>query len=99
MPAKMISYSLRARGQLSKGVNTLTDAVKVTLGPKGKNVILEKPWGSPTLTKDGVTVAKALELADKFENMGLQKTHKKGFRRGLELYRRRFGWFRLDFRP
>jgi chaperonin GroEL len=72
MPAKMISYSSRAREHLLNGVNTLADAVKVTLGPKGRNVVLEKTFGSPTVTKDGVTVAKEIELKDKFENMGAQ---------------------------
>ena len=62
MPAKMISYSTKAREHLLKGVNTLADAVKVTLGPKGNNVVLEKSWGSPTVTKDGVTVAKEIDL-------------------------------------
>ena len=70
MPAKMISYSSKARERLLKGVNTLTDAVEVTLGPKGRNVVLEKSWGSPVVTKDGVTVAKEIDLADKFENIG-----------------------------
>jgi chaperonin GroEL len=72
MAAKMISYNTKARGHLLKGVNTLADAVKVTLGPRGNNVVLEKSWGSPTVTKDGVTVAKEIELEDKFENMGAQ---------------------------
>ncbi len=72
MAAKMISYNTKARGLLLKGVNTLADAVKVTLGPRGNNVVLEKSWGSPTVTKDGVTVAKEIELEDKFENMGAQ---------------------------
>jgi chaperonin GroEL len=72
MPAKMISYSSRARDHLLKGVNTLADAVAVTLGPKGRNVVLEKSFGSPVITKDGVTVAKEIELAGKFENMGVQ---------------------------
>ncbi|MGD8894080.1 MAG: chaperonin GroEL [Desulfobacterales bacterium] len=72
MPAKMISYNTKAREHLIKGVNTLADAVKVTLGPRGNNVVLEKSWGSPTVTKDGVTVAKEIELEDKFENMGAQ---------------------------
>ena len=72
MPAKMISYSSRARDRLLKGVNTLADAVAVTLGPKGRNVVLEKSFGSPLITKDGVTVAKEIELSDKFENMGVQ---------------------------
>jgi len=70
MPAKMISYSTKAREHLLRGVNTLADAVVVTLGPKGRNVVLEKSWGSPTITKDGVTVAKEIDLADKFENIG-----------------------------
>jgi chaperonin GroEL len=70
MPAKMISYSTQARERMLKGVNALADAVMVTLGPKGRNVVLEKSFGSPTVTKDGVTVAKEIELVDKFENMG-----------------------------
>ncbi|MGD8212543.1 MAG: TCP-1/cpn60 chaperonin family protein, partial [Desulfobacterales bacterium] len=72
MPAKMISYSSKARDHLLKGVNTLADAVAVTLGPKGRNVVLDKSFGSPVITKDGVTVAKEIELAEKFENMGVQ---------------------------
>jgi len=70
--AKEIKYDQNVREALLKGVNTLADAVKVTLGPKGRNVILEKSFGSPTLTKDGVTVAKEIELEDRFENMGAQ---------------------------
>jgi chaperonin GroEL len=72
MAAKQISYDQKARESLLKGVNALADAVKVTLGPKGRNVIIEKTFGSPTVTKDGVTVAKEIELEDKFENMGAQ---------------------------
>ena len=72
MAVKMISFSTKAREHLLKGVNTLADAVKVTLGPKGNNVVLEKSWGAPTITKDGVTVAKEIELEGKFENMGAQ---------------------------
>ncbi|MDO9463087.1 MAG: TCP-1/cpn60 chaperonin family protein, partial [Deltaproteobacteria bacterium] len=72
MPAKEIKYDVKARDALLRGINTLADAVKVTLGPKGRNVIIEKSFGSPTITKDGVTVAKEIELADKFENMGAQ---------------------------
>jgi len=72
MPAKMICYSSQAREKMLKGVNVLADAVKVTLGPKGRNVVLEKSFGSPTVTKDGVTVAKEINLEDKFENMGAQ---------------------------
>ncbi|HVN97398.1 MAG TPA: chaperonin GroEL [Syntrophorhabdaceae bacterium] len=70
--AKEIKYDQNVRESLLKGVNTLADAVRVTLGPKGRNVILEKTFGSPTVTKDGVTVAKEIELEDKFENMGAQ---------------------------
>jgi chaperonin GroEL len=72
MPAKMIVYSAKARELMLEGVNTLADSVKVTLGPKGNNVVLEKSWGSPTVTKDGVTVAKEIELEEKFQNMGAQ---------------------------
>jgi chaperonin GroEL len=72
MAAKEISYSAKAREKMIKGVDTLADAVKVTLGPKGRNVLIEKSWGSPKMTKDGVTVAKEVELEDKFENMGAQ---------------------------
>ena len=72
MPAKMICYGAQAREKMLKGVNVLADAVKVTLGPKGRNVVLEKSFGSPTVTKDGVTVAKEMQLEDKFENMGAQ---------------------------
>ncbi len=72
MPAKIIKYSSKAREAMLEGVNTLADAVKVTLGPRGNNVVLEKSWGSPTVTKDGVTVAKEIELEDKFRNMGVQ---------------------------
>ena len=72
MGAKIIKYDEDARKAILKGVNTLADAVKVTLGPKGRNVILEKSYGAPTVTKDGVTVAKEIELEDRFENMGAQ---------------------------
>ena len=72
MAAKQITYADEARGALLKGVNKLADAVKVTLGPKGRNVVIEKKFGSPTSTKDGVTVAKEIELADPVENMGAQ---------------------------
>jgi chaperonin GroEL len=70
--AKDILYDQKARESLLKGVNALADAVRVTLGPRGRNVILDKSFGSPTITKDGVTVAKEIELEDKFENMGAQ---------------------------
>ncbi len=72
MPAKMICYSAQAREKMLKGVNVLADAVKVTLGPKGRNVVIDKSFGSPTVTKDGVTVAKEIQIEDKFENMGAQ---------------------------
>jgi len=72
MAAKMISYNVKARERLLKGVNTLADAVEVTLGPRGRNVVLQKSFGSPVVTKDGVTVAKEIQIADKFENMGAQ---------------------------
>ena len=70
--AKLIKYDMKAREAMLTGVKTLADAVVVTLGPKGRNVVLDKSWGSPTVTKDGVTVAKEIELDDKFENMGAQ---------------------------
>ena len=70
--AKLIEYEAIARERLKKGVDKLSNAVKVTLGPKGRNVVLDKKWGSPTVTKDGVTVAKEIELEDPFENMGAQ---------------------------
>jgi len=72
MSAKEVRFDENARNSILKGVNTLADAVKVTLGPRGRNVVIEKSWGSPTVTKDGVTVAKEIELEDKFENMGAQ---------------------------
>jgi len=72
MAAKEIRFGEDARSQMMHGVNKLADAVKVTLGPKGRNVVLDKSWGAPTITKDGVTVAKEIELENKFENMGAQ---------------------------
>ena len=72
MAAKEVRFGPAARDKLLKGVDTLTDAVKITLGPKGRNVILDKAFGAPRITKDGVTVAKEIELEDKFENMGAQ---------------------------
>jgi chaperonin GroEL len=72
MAAKILQYDEEARKSILNGVNALADAVKVTLGPKGRNVILDKTFGAPTVTKDGVTVAKEVELEDKFENMGAQ---------------------------
>jgi len=72
MAAKNLLYDETARRALERGVNKVADAVKVTLGPKGRNVVLDKKWGSPTITKDGVTVAKEIELEDPYENMGAQ---------------------------
>jgi chaperonin GroEL len=72
MSAKEVVFSEQARARMLKGVNTLADAVKVTLGPKGRNVVLDKSFGAPTVTKDGVSVAKEIELKDKLENMGAQ---------------------------
>ncbi|ASG25237.1 chaperonin GroEL [Nitrospirillum viridazoti] len=72
MAAKDVKFSADARARLLRGVDILADAVKVTLGPKGRNVVIEKSFGAPRITKDGVTVAKEIELADKFENMGAQ---------------------------
>jgi chaperonin GroEL len=72
MAAKEVKFDQQARDAILRGVDVLANAVKVTLGPKGRNVVLEKSWGSPTVTKDGVTVAKEIELEDKFENMGAQ---------------------------
>jgi chaperonin GroEL len=72
MSAKTIQFDEKARTGLKKGVDALAEAVKVTLGPKGRNVVIQKSWGSPVITKDGVTVAKEIDLEDKFENMGAQ---------------------------
>src|SRR3984885_578032 len=72
MPAKDIKFREEARAKIKKGVSTLAAAVKVTLGPKGRNVVIEKSYGAPHITKDGVTVAKEIELEDKHENMGAQ---------------------------
>src|SRR5438045_8209340 len=72
MAAKEVRFSDDARQRMFKGVNVLANAVKATLGPKGRNAVLEKSFGAPTVTKDGVSVAKEIELKDKFENMGAQ---------------------------
>ncbi len=72
MAAKDVRFSQDARDRMMRGVDMLANAVKVTLGPKGRNVVLDKSWGAPRITKDGVTVAKEIELEDKFENMGAQ---------------------------
>ena len=72
MAAKDVRFGSDARDRMLRGVDTLANAVKVTLGPKGRNVVIEKSFGAPRITKDGVTVAKEIELADKFENLGAQ---------------------------
>ena len=76
MSAKDVKFGDNARSQMLDGVNTLANAVKVTLGPKGRNVVLDKSFGAPTVTKDGVSVAKEIELENKFENMGAQMLNK-----------------------
>src|SRR5690554_6617998 len=70
--AKIIAFDEEARRGMEQGMNALADAVKVTLGPKGRNVVLEKKWGAPTITNDGVSIARELELEDPFDNMGAQ---------------------------
>lgn len=72
MAAKQVLFGDDARVRMVRGINTLANAVKVTLGPKGRNVVLERAFGGPLVTKDGVTVAKEIDLKDKFENMGAQ---------------------------
>src|ERR1019366_6058492 len=72
MAAKDVRFSIDARGRMLTGIDMLANAVKVTLGPKGRNVVLDKSFGAPRITKDGGTVAKEIELEDKFENMGAQ---------------------------
>ena len=70
--AKIIKFDAEARAAMMRGVNILADTVKVTLGPKGRNVVMDKSFGAPRITKDGVSVAKEIDLEDKFENMGAQ---------------------------
>src|SRR5436853_3546864 len=72
MAAKMLSFDVEARKSLLEGVTKLSRAVKATLGPRGRNAVIDKGWGSPTITKDGVTVAEEIELTDPYENMGAQ---------------------------
>src|SRR5881628_2265219 len=76
MAAKYLEFSTEARSRLRRGVDQLAEAVEVTLGPKGRNVVIDKKFGSPTVTKDGVTVAKEIELEDEIENMGAQMVRK-----------------------
>jgi chaperonin GroEL len=81
MAAKEVKFGDSARERMVAGINILANAVKVTLGPKGRNVVLERSFGAPTVTKDGVSVAKEIELKDKFENIGAQRPcwHKPSF--------------------
>src|SRR5690348_18252382 len=72
MAAKMLEFDEEARRSLERGVNHLADAVKVTLGPRGRNVVIDKKWGAPTITNDGVTVAREVEMEDRYENLGAQ---------------------------
>src|SRR6266542_4053256 len=72
MSAKELQFSVDARARLKRGIDALAEAVKITLGPKGRNVVIDRKFGSPTITKDGVTVAKEIELADPIENLGAQ---------------------------
>ena len=84
MAAKEVKFSSEAREKMLRGVDTLANAVKVTLGPKGRNVVIEKSFGAPRITKDGVTVAKEIELPDKFENMGAQMVREVASRTSTE---------------
>ena len=68
---KIVEFDAEARKALERGVNTLADAVRVTLGPKGRNVVLDKSWGAPTITNDGVTIAREIEVSDPYENLGV----------------------------
>lgn len=70
--SKIVEFDEHARRALERGVNALADTVKVTLGPKGRNVVIDKKWGAPTITNDGVTIAKEIDLEDPFENLGAQ---------------------------
>src|SRR3989441_7308919 len=72
MPAKVLKFDEEARRALEAGVDKLADAVSITLGPKGRNVVLDKKWGAPTITNDGVTIAREVELDDPYENLGAQ---------------------------
>ena len=77
--AKEIKFNIDARTQMKEGADALANAVKVTLGPKGRNVVIDKKFGAPQVTKDGVTVAKQIELDDRFANMGVQEQNQSGY--------------------
>jgi|SRR5712675_1645308 len=90
MAAKEVRFGTAAREKMLRGVDILSDAVKVTLGPKGRNVLLDKSFGAPRISKDGVAVAKEIELADRFENMGAQMLREVAVKTGeLAVLRRR----------
>ncbi len=84
MSAKEVKFSQDARERLLRGIDVLASAVRVTLGPKGRNVVIEKSFGAPRITKDGVTVAKEIELSDKFQNMGAQMVREVAARQSSE---------------
>ena len=92
--AKQIIYGEHARGAILRGINQLANAVKVTLGPKGRNVILDKKFGSPTITKDGVTVAREIDLRDSLENMGAQMVREVASKTSETARRRPLCWRR-----
>lgn len=97
--AKDIKFNIEARDAMKQGVDQLANAVKVTLGPKGRNVVIEKKFGAPQITKDGVTVAKEIELEDKFENTGAQLVKSVASRRVMmpvTVRRRLPSWLRLS---
>ena len=83
--AKLIKFDTEARSKMLNGVNILANAVKVTLGPKGRNVVMDKSYGAPRITKDGVSVAKEIDLEDKFENMGAQMVKEVASKRMMKL--------------
>ena len=85
MAAKEVRFSAEARERIMRGVDILANTVKVTLGPKGRNVVIEKSYGAPRSTKDGVTVAKEIELEDKFENMGAQMVREAASKKPMTL--------------
>ncbi len=101
MAAKDVKFGRTAREKMLRGVDILADAVKVTLGPKGRNVVIDKSFGAPRITKDGVSVAKEIELEDKFENMGAQMLREVASRPTTPLATARRPlpfWARLSFR-
>ena len=92
--SKMIAFDEEARRSLERGMNVLADAVKVTLGPKGRNVVLEKKWGAPTITNDGVSIAKEIELEDPYEKIGAELV-----KEVAKIKDRVLGWKEADVDP